>query len=87
MGWGDHVRQCDVMEAARSLAQDYWHARFHAVEQAEEAEKRARITERKKSEPVYRMAPDLGPELIDEGLGYGAMFRLNAGSDRDNFSI
>jgi hypothetical protein len=36
VGWGN-TRQCRVMEAALYLAGDYWHDKFHAAEQAEEA--------------------------------------------------
>jgi hypothetical protein len=63
------------MEAATRLACDYWHDKFYAATQAEEAQKRARIAERKQSETLYRIAPDREPELIDEGIGYRATAR------------
>jgi hypothetical protein len=70
VGWGDRGNQCPVFGAAMSLARDYWHVKFHDQEVAEEAEKQARILERKKTEALYQIAPNEEPELIDERAGY-----------------
>ncbi len=66
------MRQCSVMGAAVRLARDYWHDKFHAIEEEEAAQKRAHTAQRKKTETLYRIAPDREPELLDEGLSYGA---------------
>jgi hypothetical protein len=72
VGWGGNVHQCRVMEAAVSLARDYWHDKFHPAEEAEEAEKRDRLAQRKKRGTLYRTSPYLEPQLIDEAIGFGA---------------
>jgi hypothetical protein len=60
------------MEAATNLARDYWHDKFHAAEEAAEAEKQARTAQRKRSEMLFQARPDRDPQLIDEEIGYGA---------------
>lgn len=54
-----------------SLAHDYWQSEYADVEKAEEAKKRDRLAQRKKSEVLYRTAPDLESELIDERFSFG----------------
>lgn len=58
------------MQAAVKLACDYWQSQYADAEKAQEAEKRERLAQRKKSEVLYRTAPDLEPELIDERLSF-----------------
>jgi hypothetical protein len=55
-----NIQQCGVMQAA---------------ERVEEAEKREKLAQRKKSEVLYRTAPDLEPELIDERFSSGGNSR------------
>lgn len=66
-----NIRQCGVMQAAVRLARDYWQSQYADAERAEEAEKREKLAQRKKSEMLYLTAPDLEPELIDERLSFG----------------
>jgi hypothetical protein len=75
VGWGGNVHQCRVFEAAVKLARDHWHEAFHATEDAKAAEKLARKATRRTTETLYRVAPDLDPELLDEGIGYRAIPR------------
>lgn len=69
-GWGN-CQQCRVMQAAMSLAHDYWQRKYADVEKAEEGKGREKLAQRKKSEVLYCTAPDLEPELIDERLSFG----------------
>jgi hypothetical protein len=64
-------QQCMVMQAAMSLARDSWQSQYADAEKAEEAKKREELAQRRKSEVLYRTAPDLEPELIDERLSFG----------------
>jgi len=64
-------QQCGVTQAAMSLARDYWQTGYSAAEKAEEAKKREELAQRRKSEVLYRAAPDLKPELVDEGISFG----------------
>jgi hypothetical protein len=73
LGWGN-AHRCQIMEAAVLLARDYWHDKFHAADEAEDEQKRAQIAQRKKTETLYRIAPDREPELFDE-RAYGGVPR------------
>lgn len=64
-------QQCMVMQAAMSLARDCWQSQYTDAVKAEEDKKREELAQRKKSEVLYRIAPDLEPELIDERLRFG----------------
>ena len=59
------------MQAAMSLARDCWQSQYTDAVKAEEDKKREELAQRKKSEVLYRIAPDLEPELIDERLRFG----------------
>ncbi len=78
LGW-NHAYQCDVFAAVDALAQDYWHHQFSTAEEAEaekeQAQRQARTTLRRRLEQLYRVAPDLEPRLIDEGLDHGKIPR------------
>lgn len=66
-----NIQKCSVTQVAMSLAHDYWQREYADAEKAEEAEKREKLAQRKKSEVLYRTAPDLEPELIDKRLSFG----------------
>ncbi len=70
-----NIQQCGVMQAAVRLARDYWQSQYADAERVEEAEKREKLAQRKKSEVLYRTAPDLEPELIDERFSSGGNSR------------
>ena len=75
VGWGDGANQCRVFNAAERLARNYWHDKFSAVEETEAVEKQKRIIQRKKTEILYKIAPNRESKLIDEGIGFGAVPR------------
>jgi hypothetical protein len=74
VGWGN-TYQCKVMKTALGLARDYWDERFREADQAEEVAKRKRLEERKRTETLYRTAPDGDPQLIDEWIWFGTKAR------------
>lgn len=74
VGWGN-ARQCGVFHAVSALARDCWNNKFSAAEEAEADNAQARTALRKRLEVLYRVAPDLEPRLIDDGLDYGAIPR------------
>jgi len=65
-----NIQKCSVTQAAMSLAHDYWQREYADAEKAEEAKKCEKLAQRKKSEVLYRTAPGLEPELIDERLSF-----------------
>jgi hypothetical protein len=65
IGWGDENKQCIVFGAAMSLARDHWRERFRE-KQAEESASIAR--DRRRSETLYKIDPNMSPALIDEGI-------------------
>ncbi len=78
VGYGSS-RQCEVLEAAEELAHNSWDITFREYDMAE-AEKylppsQSVIALRKKVGPLFLTAPDLAPQLIDEGLGFGTITR------------
>jgi hypothetical protein len=65
-GWGN-THRCVVMEIVSKLAYEHWHERFGAAERrAWQAEQDA-LTERRRTETVYRTSPVGEPKLVDEG--------------------
>ncbi len=77
-GYGN-MSQCNVFKATIDLARDYWDKRFRASDLAEEAEKNARIAERRKTETLYRIKPESPPELINESLNFRELARDEKG--------
>jgi len=69
VGYG-RAHQCSVMDAVLKLARDHWHEKFHASDEAERAQARAVLEDRRNSETLYRLAPSDKPVLLDEGLTY-----------------
>jgi len=74
VGWGN-THQCGIFKVALDLARDYWYDKFHEKAVDAEKEKSERTLSRRKTETLYCVAPDLDPELIDEGIGYGVQAR------------
>ena len=68
VGYGN-THQCRVFEAAEKLARNHWHDEFSAAEKAEAIEKQKHTIQRRKTEILYKIAPNREPELIDEGFG------------------
>lgn len=50
------------------LARQHWNYRFLAAEQKERADEHARTAQRRATEMLYRVAPDLEPKLLDDGF-------------------
>jgi hypothetical protein len=75
VGWGGNTHQCGIFRVASELAREYWYDKFHETAVEEERQKRERTLNRRKTETLYCVAPDFDPELIDEGIGYGAQAR------------
>lgn len=76
IGWGGPVRQCDVMRAAMSLANDYWNRSFAEGERREAQEREAALDKRRSAEFLYLVDFSRDPLLSDEGLsGYPAVPR------------
>lgn len=68
IGFG-RTHQCVVMRAAKNLARDYWHSKFHLQEQQEERDKQQLEKQRLATETIYVLAPNAAPVLLDSGAG------------------
>ena len=65
--WG-RVRGCVVTKAAFAIARDHWNEKFRPAEKAKSGAQQSLIKTRRLSETLYRIAPDLQPHLLGEGL-------------------
>ena len=68
LGGTYNARQCDVTEAAFTLAREYWHKQFSEAENAERIAEYNHTIERSKTETLFLTAPDKAPGLIDESI-------------------
>lgn len=64
IGFGN-VRECPVMAAARSVAQEHWNEKFSPTERAAEVEKDAVLLRRLASETLFSDGPNTKPALFD----------------------
>jgi hypothetical protein len=56
------------MEAARIMARDAWESRFERGEREQQQRETAELSERRKTETLYRVGPSTAPVLLEEGL-------------------
>ena len=69
-GFGN-TQQCVVMLAAFALERGRRHRLFDEIEREEWAQETAAKALRRTTETVYQTAPDVAPELLDEGIYLG----------------